>query len=207
MFNQFPQSFRPGRCRPDHASNDRHAHFARFGFGGAASREHLRAHFGAGGRERMFDNGEFQLVLLHLLAEKPSYGYELIKTLEEKLAGGYAPSPGVVYPTLTLLEEEGFTTASSQEGGRKVYTVTEQGRQHLAANKQRLDEVLERLQETGAGFERGRSPEFRKSMKNLQRAVLRVAMRARGSRDGFTPEQMRRITEALDTAARTIDEL
>ncbi len=171
-----------------------HGPFGR-GFGG-----------GGGGRERMFDQGEFQLVLLSLLAEKPSYGYELIKTLEERLAGGYTPSPGVVYPTLTLLEEGGFTSASTAEGGRKVYTITPAGTDHLQANRKRVEEILERLKETGQEFERGRSPEFRRAFRDLQRSILGVAMRGRSAR-GLTPEQVRRITEAIEAATRAIDEL
>ena len=91
--------------------------------------------FGGGGRERLFDSGELKLVILHLLQEKPSYGYELIKAIEERLSGGYAPSPGVVYPTLTLLEEEGNATVSTSEGNKKLYTVTEQGQQYLKTNQ------------------------------------------------------------------------
>ena len=185
----------------------REGHF-RQGFGrfGGGHGPFGRGFGGGGGRERMFDQGEFQLVLLHLLAEKPSYGYELIKTLEERLAGGYTPSPGVVYPTLTLLEEGGFTSASTAEGGRKVYTITPAGLEHLQANQKRVGEILERLKETGEEFERGRSPEFRRAFKDLQRAILGVAMRGRSAR-GLTPEQVRKITEAIEAATRAIDEL
>src|SRR5579871_463016 len=73
-----------------------------------------------GGRERMFDAGEIKLVVLKLLSEQPSYGYQLMKTMEERLAGGYTPSAGVIYPTLTMLEEEGLTSAAAQDG-KKVY--------------------------------------------------------------------------------------
>ncbi len=205
MFNPFnhPHDHRNSGPRP-HS----HQHFARFFGGDRGGRESFGRGFGmGGGRERMFDSGEFQLVILHLLSEKPSYGYELIKTMEEKLAGGYAPSPGVIYPTLTLLEEEGFTEASTPEGARKIYTVTPQGHEHLKANKQRLDEILDRLQETGQGFEGGRSPEFRRAFKNLQRAIFSVAMRARLSRKPLTPEQIAKIIDAMEAATRSIDQL
>ncbi len=186
----------------------RFAHFFGGGRGGHGGREHFGRGFGMGsGRERMFESGEFQLVILHLLSAKPSYGYELIKTLEEKLGGGYAPSPGVIYPTLTLLEEEGFTTASTPEGSRKIYTVTPAGLEHLQANKQRLDEILNRLEETGEGFEGGRSPEFRRAFKNLQRAIFSVAMRARLSRKPLTAEQIAKIINAMEAATKTIDNL
>src|ERR1700690_2190580 len=72
-----------------------------------------------GGRERFFDNGHLRLVILQLIADKPSYGYEIMKAIEERLSGGYAPSPGVIYPTLTLLEEEGLATVSATDGNKK----------------------------------------------------------------------------------------
>ena len=85
-----------------------------------------------GGRERFLDPGDLSLLILQLLSEKPSYGYELIKSIEERLSGGYAPSPGVVYPTLTLLEERGFAqVVEPSEGGRKTYAITDAGRKEL----------------------------------------------------------------------------
>jgi DNA-binding PadR family transcriptional regulator len=168
------------------------------GFGG-------RGHHGFGrgfgeGRGRLFDAGDIKLVILKLLAEQPSYGYQLIKTMEQRLSGGYAPSPGVIYPTLTMLEEEGLATSSS-ENSKKVYTVTQEGLAYLEANKERIDELFARLEETGRGFERGRSPEIMKAFMNLRGAVG-----ARVSRD-LKPEQIRKITEAINAAAKAIDEL
>ena len=93
-----------------------------------------RGFFGRGfgeGRGRMFDAGDVKLVILKLLSEQPSYGYQLIKTMEQRLSGGYAPSPGVIYPTLTMLEEEGLATATS-ENNKKVYSVTPEGLEFLA---------------------------------------------------------------------------
>jgi len=169
------------------------------GFGG-------RGHgpFGRGfgeGRGRMFDAGDIKLVILRLLSEQPSYGYQLIKTMEEQLAGGYTPSAGVIYPTLTMLEEEGLAT-STIESNKKVYSLTPQGMEFLEANKERIGELFERLEETGRGFERGRSPEIMKAFMNL-----RSAMMARVSRGTATAEQIRKITEAINAAAKAIDEL
>ena len=167
------------------------------GFGG-------RGHgFGRGfgeGRGRMFDAGDIKLVILKLLSEQPSYGYQLIKTMEEQLAGGYTPSAGVIYPTLTMLEEEGLAT-SSMENNKKVYSLTPQGIEFLEANKERIGELFQRLEETGRGFERGRSPEIMKAFMNLRGAVV-----ARVSRS-VTQEQIRKITEAINAAAKAIDEL
>jgi DNA-binding PadR family transcriptional regulator len=156
--------------------------------------------FGAG-RERMFDAGDVKLVVLRLLSEQPSYGYQLIKTMEQRLAGGYTPSPGVIYPTLTMLEEEGLASVSS-EGSKKVYSVTPEGMQYLQAHKERVKELFERLEEAGRGFQRGRSPELMKAFKNLHGAVM-----ARMLRGNATPEQISKIAETLNAAARTIDDL
>lgn len=155
---------------------------------------------GGGGRERLFEGGDLKLVILKLIAEKPSYGYELIKTMEERLSGGYAPSPGVVYPTLTLLEEEGLTTVATSEAGKKVYTVTDAGKAELAANQRRLGEIFDRIEHAGRGFQRGRSPEIMRAFMSLRSAV-----QARVSREGLTPEQMAKMAEAIEAAARAID--
>src|SRR5215469_7221736 len=104
-------------------------------------------HWG-GGRERLFDAGDVKLVILKLLSEQPSYGYQLIKTMEERLAGGYSPSAGVIYPTLTMLEEEGLAT-STVENNKKVYSTTAEGKQFLEENKGRVEALFERLEEAG----------------------------------------------------------
>lgn len=170
-------------------------HYGR-GFGGRRP-EHRHG----GGRERMFDAGDVKLVILKLLSEQPSYGYQLIKTMEERLAGGYTPSAGVIYPTLTMLEEEGLAT-SSVENNKKVYSVTPEGTQYLEENKRRIDALFERLDEAGQGFKRGRSPEIMKAFQNLRGAVA-----ARVLRGSATEEQIGKVAEAINAAAKAIDEL
>lgn len=173
------------------------------GFGGPGFEGPGRRGFGRGfgeGRGRLFEGGDVKLVILKLLSEQPSYGYQLIKTMEQRLAGGYTPSAGVIYPNLTMLEEEGLAT-SSQENNKKVYSVTQEGTEFLEANKLQIDELFERLEETGRGFERGRSPEIMKAFMNLRGAVM-----ARVSRGTVKPDQIRKITEAINAAAKAIDE-
>jgi DNA-binding PadR family transcriptional regulator len=189
-----------GGCHQDFAEGRERGFRGERGFG----REHRGGErgFGGGGRERMFDQGELRLVLLQLLNEKPSYGYELIKTIEEKLAGGYAPSPGVVYPTLTMLEEEGLATVSTSDAGKKVYTLTDAGREYLKANEQRTQQIRERLQFAGERFGRGRSPQIMRAFMNLRQAVLN-----RTTREGLTAEQVQKIAEAIDAAASQIDQV
>ena len=169
------------------------------GFGGG---RHSGRGFGGGGRERLFDGGDLKLVILKLIADKPSYGYELIKAMEDRLAGGYAPSPGVVYPTLTMLEEEGLATVATSDAGKKVYTATDAGRAELTANQRRLAEIFERLEHAGRGFRRGRSPEIMRAF-----MMLRGAVEARVSREGLTSDQIAKMAEAIEAAARAIDAL
>jgi DNA-binding PadR family transcriptional regulator len=169
------------------------------GFGHGFGREFGRG-FG-GGRERLFDAGEIRLVILRLLSGQPSYGYQLIKTMEERLGGGYTPSAGVVYPTLTMLEEEGLIAATLTEG-KKVYSVTEEGLKYLEANKERVGQLFERLEETGRGFKRGRAPELMKAFMDLRGAVMSKMWRRNA-----TPEQIKKIAEAIHKAAEEIDKL
>lgn len=186
-------------ARAEHGFGGRgHAGFGR-GFGGRGPEGFGRG-FGEG-RGRLFDAGDVKLVILRLLADQPSYGYQLIKTMEQRLAGGYTPSAGVIYPTLTMLEEEGLATSSS-ENNKKVYSLTQEGLEFLEANKEQIGELFARLEETGRGFERGRSPEMMKAFMNLRGAVM-----ARVSRHSVKPENIRKITEIINAAAKAIDEL
>lgn len=171
--------------------------------GGGYERGHRRHERGFGhGRERLFDAGDIKLVILKLLSEEPSYGYQLMKKMEERLGGGYTPSAGVIYPTLTMLEEEGLATAATTEGSKKVYSVTPEGLEYLKANAARVDQLFERLDETGQGFRRGRSPEILKAFTDLRGAVI-----SRMARRNATPEQIQKIAEAIHRAAKAIDEL
>ena len=103
---------------------------------------------GRGGRlDRVFDHGDLRYVLLHLIAEKPRHGYELIKAIEDKFGGMYSPSPGVIYPTLTLLEELGHLSVETAGGTRKLYSMTAEGTTFLAANRALVDAILGRMAE------------------------------------------------------------
>jgi DNA-binding PadR family transcriptional regulator len=128
-----------------------------------AARRGWRGHFGPGeglGRRhgrgggdmmragRMLAQGDLRLIALALIAEQPRHGYEIIKVLEDKTSGWYAPSPGIVYPTLTYLEEAGHVTAQA-EGAKKLYTITDAGRAHLDENRAFVDAVFERFAAIG----------------------------------------------------------
>lgn len=142
-----------------------------------------------------------KLVILKLLAEKPSYGYQLMKELETRMAGGYTPSAGAIYPTLTLLEEEGYAEAST-DSPKKTYSVTAEGLEFLQENQAQVDAVFDRLSEAGRHFERGRSPEIMRSFMKLRGAVT-----TRVARESITTDQIQAIAGIIENAAREIEEL
>lgn len=129
--------------------------------GGFGPFDHGHRGGGRGGRGdffrtgRMLGDGDLRLIALLLLEEQPRHGYDLIRALEERTAGTYSPSPGVVYPTLTFLEEAGFASSAS-EGNKKVFSITEEGRAHLAANRAAVERVLEQLERLGRKMARAR---------------------------------------------------
>jgi DNA-binding PadR family transcriptional regulator len=167
-------------------------------FGG----HHHGSHRLGGGRRlgRVFDQGDLRYVLLRLIAESPRHGYELIKAIEEKFGGTYSPSPGVIYPTLTLLEELGYIRPESAEGTRKQYVVTPDGTAFLAANQAVVDQIFARMAEVGQAYAGGPAPEIGRAMQNLE-----AALTIRLGRGPLTPEQVRAIAAALDSAAGEIE--
>jgi DNA-binding PadR family transcriptional regulator len=189
-----------------HFHNHHHhrARFARHGHGWADMRRAARefAHGDGRRRGRVFDQGDLRLVLLKLIAEKPRHGYELIKAVEEAVGGAYAPSPGVVYPTLTLLEDMGYARVKAEaEGGKKLYSVTPEGEAHLADQKAAVDALFARMAEV-ASANRGRSaPQIIRAMQNLN-----TALRYRLGRGPLSEVQVQAIAAALDAAARTVED-
>lgn len=97
---------------------------------------------------KMLADGDLRVVVLALLNEGPRHGYDIIKAMEERSHGVYSPSPGVVYPTLTYLEEVGYVSATA-EGNKKVYAISDAGKAHLAENRELADMVLEGLDRFG----------------------------------------------------------
>jgi DNA-binding PadR family transcriptional regulator len=172
-----------------------HGHFAE---GKWAARQGWRGHFGPGfgrgGRHgkgggdfmrarRMLAQGDLRLIALALIAEQPRHGYEIIKLLEDKTAGWYSPSPGIVYPTLTYLEEAGHLT-SQADGAKRLYSITPQGSTHLEENRDFVDAVLGRLAAVGERISRMRgreddarpdwgTPLLRAALDNLRDAALK----------------------------------
>lgn len=195
MFGHHPHHG-PRACHGPHEHGWRGRHGAH-GRHGRFGEEGGRGSFG-GGRSRVFDQGDLRLVLLQLITEKPSHGYELIKAVEEKLGGAYTPSPGVVYPTLTLLEEMGYATVQPADGGRKLYAATDEGRAYLDTNRATVEAIFGRMAET-----RGRagvSPQVIRAMENL-----RLALKLKLGSGELTEEQLRAITSAIDATAVEVE--
>lgn len=155
-------------------------------------------HRGGGRRGRLFDQGDLRLIMLDLIAGAPRHGYELIKSIEEKVGGAYSPSPGVIYPTLTLLEEMGFATVAASEGGRKLYAITPEGQAHLDANRATLDAIAARMKRIGDG-RAAHAPQIERAVENL-----RTALRLRLER-GLNAGDGQKIADALDSAAKAIE--
>lgn len=168
--------------------------FGPFFFGIGRGRGHKR-----GGR--MFEQGDLKLVILRLLEEKPRHGYEIIKDLEERSGGRYAPSPGTVYPTLTLLEEMGYA-ASTEEGGRKTYSITDAGKKYLSDNQTTVDDVFERLSELGASIFGDAVRPAHEAMGELGRAYWKATIRRPA-----TPETITKVAEILRKAAADLEAL
>ena len=114
--------------------------FGGWGAGGGPRGRHWKGRAG-----RLFEQGDLKYVILRLLEEKPRHGYEIIKELEGRFGGSYVPSPGTVYPTLTMLEDLGYARAVPEEGGKKVYEITDEGRKYLAEHSTTVDDIFERI--------------------------------------------------------------
>lgn len=168
--------------------------FGEFVWGGRGRRR-----WGGG---RVFEQGDLKYVILQLLSEKPRHGYEIIKALEEKFAGAYAPSAGAVYPTLSLLEDLGYATVTLEEGGKKVYTITEAGSAYLVENKSSVDDVFDRISDFGSSF-------LSDSMKEIGIAFGRVAKATFATSGGYYKDtsKAQSVRQVLDRAAREIDDI
>lgn len=158
---------------------------------------------GAGRGKRKFGQGELRLVLLEMIGRQTRHGYGLIRVLEELTGGHYAPSPGAVYPTLALLAEEGLIAEPEDHAGsaKKVFTLTPAGKTLLAAEAEKVTQILARLRAMEEGEIQDVPP--------IRRAIdkLLIATRNRAEADGFTDEVAHRIAAILDDAAGQIERL
>ena len=160
----------------------------------------FRRHGRPGGRGRMFEQGDLRYVVLKLISEKPSHGYEIIKAIQDRVGGAYAPSPGVIYPTLTLLEEMGAIRVQETDGPRKLYAITPEGEELLRENQATVETIFGRMAEVNARHGGGPAPQILRAMENL-----RTALRLRLSRGPLSAEQSAAIADALDAAAKAVE--
>ena len=159
-------------------------------------------HEGRRGRKRLFESGELRLVLLKLIADEPRHGYDLIRAIEEMTHGSYAPSPGVVYPTLTMLEDMGLIAPSTAEGSRKAYSATDDGRAYLAEREEEVEALVARLSRFGEPRRKAGGAPIKRSVGNLMAAVWHAV-----TREAADETTLHRIAEILDEAAQKIERL
>jgi DNA-binding PadR family transcriptional regulator len=191
----------------------------RHGPGGGAPFAHRGGGFGGGfgggddfSRGRKFSSEDLQVLLLALLVEEPRHGYELIKLLETRSNGFYTPSPGMVYPALTYLEEIGYATVTT-EGNRKRYALTDEGRAYVETNRERIDYIWSKLNffAQKMGMVRralaGEDTEDERGGRHPLKALMEARSKLKQllmSRLHATPEEQLRIAEVLERAAAEI---
>lgn len=187
----------------------RHFHFGHHGHDGHFAMRHgflggrPDGGRGRGGeRRRMFEGGELRLVLLKLIAEQPRHGYDLIREIESLSGGAYAPSPGVVYPTMTLLIDMGLAEEQASEGPRKLLAVTEAGLAHLKDRAEDVETAMARLTALAKFTARTDAAPVRRAMQNLK-----TALQDRLSQDGVTREIQLEVARLIDEAAGKIERL
>ncbi len=172
--------------------------WGRFGQGFGGRHGHGDGAGGHGRRRGLFDSEELRLVLLSLIVQQPRHGYDLIREIEERTGGAYAPSPGIVYPTLTMLQDMGFIAESDAAGTRKVYAATPEGEAHLAQHKDEAETLVARIAELAAA-QKGDSAPVRRAMRNLHGALAEKLARADDD------ETMHRIAALLDEVTQKIE--
>jgi DNA-binding PadR family transcriptional regulator len=188
-----------------------------YGFGhhrrrwsGHYSEGHHGRHGGWGGRRegggRYFEHGALKIIALALIAEKPRNGYEIIKAVGERTGGAYEPSPGVVYPTLNLLDESGQIRATEVDG-KKVFEITAEGQAQLDANRKILDAFEERFSGDGSSWgPRGGRGEGRAHKSEVRRAMGRLIMAVRAKfAEGVSEQDIPVLVAAIDAAADAVE--
>lgn len=153
---------------------------------------------------RLFEQGDLKYVILRLLDEKPRHGYEIIKELENRFGGSYAPSPGTVYPTLTMLEDLGYARVVPEEGGKKIYEITDEGRKHLAEHSTTVDDIFDRIAKFVSGFTDAPMVELNQSFQRLARATYKTATTHIHDKELLSKlrEIIQRASDEIDAAAK-----
>lgn len=155
-----------------------------------------------GGRRRLFTNDALQRILLRLIADAPRHGYDLIREIENLSGEVYAPSPGVVYPTLTLLADMGLIAEQPGDGSRKLFAITDAGTAYLAEHQAAVTEAMDRLASLAKKAERTDSAPVRRALHNL-----RIAIQQRLEKEGADSQTMFDVASMIDEAATKIERL
>ena len=190
---------------PRHGHGGRGEGMGRGGFGrgfGGMGGGFGRGPGGGGRRGRVFDSGELRLVLLQLIADQSRHGYDLIKAIEERTGGAYAPSPGVVYPTLTLLDEMELIGEVQSEGAKKRFTITPQGTAHLAEQAETVSALFARLDGMAEDAAKTDSKSIRRALGSFHQALHN-----RLSEDDASDELKHEIVSIIDEAVQKIERL
>ena len=154
-------------------------------------------------RPRFFGHGELRLVVLDILVKGESHGYELIKAIEEQTGGHYAPSPGVIYPTLDMLQEHGMITISEEgEGARKQLAITDEGRRWLEESQEHLEHIRQRMKSRAVGLQLRKNPQMKRALDNFK-AVLDLNV----NQDDISDAQIKKIVAIIDRAALELAQL
>jgi DNA-binding PadR family transcriptional regulator len=169
--------------------------FGGWGAGGGPRGRHWKGRTG-----RLFEQGDLKYVILRLLEEKPRHGYEIIKELEGRFGGSYVPSPGTVYPTLTMLEDLGYARAVPEEGGKKVYEITDEGRKYLAEHSTTVDDIFERIAKFVEGFTDTPMMELNQAFQRLARTTYKTATGHLGEK-----EMLERLRDIIRRAADEVE--
>ena len=151
-------------------------------------------------KERLLDATEVRLLILTVLAQRPAHGYEIIKAIEELSRGEYTPSPSLVYPNLTLMEEMGYIQAVAEEGNKKNHLITAEGEAHLAQQQPQLEAVMARLASLAVLANNRSQPEVQRAIHNMK-----MALNTRLADENLSQQALYAIVDVLDEAAKKIE--
>ncbi len=195
MWSPFMFGFETRGCGDQRHARGGWEGFSDWGGGPPRGRGHWR-----GRAARLFEQGDLKYVILRLLEEKSRHGYDIIKELESRFAGSYAPSPGTVYPTLAMLEDLGFARAVPEDGGKKIYEITDEGRKHLAEHSGTVNDIFDRIARFVEGFTDAPMTELNHAFQRLARDTYRTATSHVADK-----ELLNRISAVLRKAAEEVE--
>ena len=167
--------------------------FSDFDFG------NWRGHWGRRSRGRLFERGELKFVILRLVSKEPMHGYQVMQALEKEAGRWYKPSPGSVYPTLQMLEDEGLVDCEAQ-GGKKVYRITDEGRAYLEEHGDVVDKIFDRVGAFADGFFRKESRELTGAFSRLAQTYLETTFARK-----LNPDSIQEMVEILDRAREDLE--